>query len=223
MSPVLYGSMACTTHAADDPKTGQAQEAGETKDSGAIPAWVGPLVIGSLVTGLGAALANIAHSARLERQRRKAGILDAQVRNLYGPLHFFASCNQQISAHTWKVHEAAQKEYSGPHCSPARTEKIDATINVNNKYFAETSANNKRMVEILRNHHALIEPDDVEVFAGFLMDCLRSEIEFDPAGPRLPLEIYARVGDIYTIRPDVMELIDRRFKQKKADLERLSR
>ncbi len=197
-------------------------------NSGLLPQWIGTLLVsflgGGAFGGVVVTVLNMWHSNKVERKRRRTELLNSQLREFYGPLQFFASCNQIIFAQARKIEEAGDKEYGGPDFSPARSDRIDATINVNNEYFALVNANNKRMVEIITNHYSLIEPDDAETFALFLTDRLRHETEFNESGKlKLPLEVYGHLGDTYSLRPELVELIDRRFKQKKAELEEISR
>jgi hypothetical protein len=80
------------------------------------------------------------------------------------------------------------------------------------------------MVEILTNNYALIEPDDAETFARFRIHHLRRKTELDDS-PRLklPYEVYKHVGDIYNLPPEFTDLVNRRFREKKTELARLSR
>ena len=213
----------CVAQSSRDAKTGQTPSPGAQNNNGLLPQWIGPLLVsilgGGAFGGVVVTLLNMWHSNKVEGKRRRTELLDSQLREFYGPLQFFASCNQRIFGHTWKIEEAGQQEYGGPHASPARTACIDATISVNNEYFALANANNRRMVEIITNHYALIAPDDAEAFAQFLTDCLRHETEFDESRKlKLPLEVYGHLGDICSLRPELVELIDRRFKEKKAEL-----
>ena len=176
------------------------------------------LLGGGIAGGLLALLGNWT----LEINRRRRDFLDSQLRELYGPLCFFASCNEQINSHTSKIQQAADKEYSGPVASPARTNDINATIATQNRYSEQTAANNQRMLGILRDHYALIDPGDVEVLIEFRMDRLRQEVEFgDTAGPKLPLEIHNHLGSIYTLRPGFAKVIGDRFWEKRRERDRL--
>ena len=173
-----------------------------------------------------AGLINLWNNARLDRKRRRAEFLDSQLRELYGPLQFFASCSQSIYGRAWKIEQAGGQEYGGENWSKhsGLDEKIQATIDVNNEYFELVNANRRRMVEVLTNHYALIEPDDAEVFSEFLTDSVRHDTEFNKSrGLKLPLEVFHHLGDICTLRPEFVKLVERRFREKKADLKRLSR
>jgi hypothetical protein len=167
-------------------------------------------------------------NARQERRRRRIEFLDSQLRNLYGPLQFFVSGSQDIYKHVWSIEQAAHEEYGGEKASkqprPTVSEGIQATLEVNNEYFAITDENSRRMVEILTNNYALIEPDDAETFARFRVHHLRHKTEFDASRRlKLPYEVYTHVGDIYNLPPEFADVVNRRFRDKKAELERLSR
>ena len=133
-----------------------------------------------LGSGLIVGVIGFLHNARLDRKRRRAELLDSQLRELYGPLQFFASCSQSIYGHAWKIEEACDKEYGGKNASrqAGRSEEIQATIDVNNEYFELVNTNIKRMVEVLTSHYSHIEPDDAEIFSEFLTDSVRHETEF---------------------------------------------
>jgi hypothetical protein len=179
-----------------------------------------------LGSGLIVGVIGFLYNAKLDRKRRRAELLDAQLRELYGPLQFFASCSQNIYEHAWKIEEAYEQEFAAENASKhsGRTEEIDATLNVNNEYFELINVNKQRMVEILTNHYALIEPDDAEAFAGLLIGSVRRDTEFNRLGGlKLPREIYKRLGDISCLPPEFVKVVERRYKEKKAELERLSR
>ncbi len=110
------------------------------------------------------------------------------------------------------------------YCDQVRSDGIQATIDVNNEYFAIARNNNKHIVEILTNNYALIDPEDVEFFAEFHTHYLRSETEYDESHRlKLPLEVYTKIGDVYSLKPEFGQLVNRRFMDKKAELEWLLR
>ncbi len=177
------------------------------------------LVFGGGVVGV---VITILSNLHMERNRRKASLLEIQLRDLYGPLQLFLSCNRKIYEHTAEIEQAASREFGGPDASPARTEMITATIGVNNRFFALADANRRRMFRILTKHYDLIEPGDAEVFAQFLIDCFRRRTEFgEVEGKRLPLDIHLHLTPVYSHRPELAELVNRRFNEKKTALHKL--
>jgi hypothetical protein len=60
------------------------------------------------------------------------------------------------------------------------------------------------------------------VFARFIVDRTRLKIEIAKSGVlKTPVPIYEQMGDISFMRPEFIEIVDRRFKEKKAELEKL--
>jgi hypothetical protein len=182
-----------------------------------------PAVLGG---GATAGLISVWGNAWLERRRRRIELLDSQIRNLYGPLQFFVSGSQGVYRQASIIEQALHKEYGGENAQkhpPQRmSDEINAAISVNNEYFAVARENTQRIVDILTNNYPLIEPDDAEMFAQVRMHHLRHKTEFDDSGHlKLPLEVYAHVGDIYSLLPEFAELVNRRFKEKTAAFRKL--
>jgi hypothetical protein len=122
------------------------------------------------------------------------------------------------------MHEEYGGENSSKHPPQARTDDITASIGVNNDYFAIANENSQRIVEILTNNYALIEPEDAEILGQFRLHHLRHKTEFDESGRlKVPYDVYKHVGDIYSLDPAFAALVNRRFKEKKAELGRLLR
>lgn len=215
----------CVAQSSRDTITGQTSEPNPHDNSSFSWTLLVTPAVSFLGGGVIAGLINLWNNARLDRKRRRAEFLDSQLRNLYGPLQFLASCSQNIYGHAWKIGQAYDQEYGGENSlkHSGRSEEMQATLDVNNEYFELVNANRRRMVEILTNHYALTEPDDAEVFSGFLIDSVRRDTEFNkPAGLKLPREVYKRVGDICSLRPEFVKLVDRRFREKRVELKRLS-
>ncbi len=65
--------------------------------------------------------------------------------------------------------------------------------------------NNERILEILTNHYSLIDPDDAEIFAQFLIDYTRHKTEYGEGVLRTPISIYNLVGDVSSMRQQFIE------------------
>jgi hypothetical protein len=179
------------------------------------------LIFSFLGGGLVVAMLNLWHASRLDKIRRQVEFVKAQLGDLYGPLQFFTSCSVRISQISGEIHKAYAVEYEGK-TSDAAAERAGKTIDVSNAYVARIEANNKRIADILTNHYALIEPNDAEVFAKFMVDCTRRQTEFEDSGRlKTPLEIYRHLGDVAFLRPEFAEAVDKMFKAKQAELSRL--
>ena len=196
----------CEAQPPGDKRTAQTSEPSPQNNSGFSWQSVIAPAFSVLGSGLIVGVIGFLHNARLDRKRRRAELLDSQLRELYGPLQFFASCSQSIYGHAWKIEEACDKEYGGKNASrqAGRSEEIQATIDVNNEYFELVNTNIKRMVEVLTSHYSHIEPDDAEIFSEFLTDSVRHETEFSKSrGSKLPLGVFHHLGNVCTLRPSL--------------------
>ena len=183
--------------------------------------WLQP-ILGFLGGGAVGGLVTMFGNFWMERNRRKGDLLKMQLCNLYGPLQFFVSSNQEIFKHAYRIEQAGQNEFGGPVDSELRTKKIHATIDVNNEFFELVKTHNSRMLEILTNHYDLIEPEDAEAFAQFAVDCFRRNVEFDQTGKwKVPLDLHSHLPPIHSLSPEFANVVNRRFNEKSTDLRRL--
>lgn len=84
-----------------------------------------------------------------------------------------------------------------------------------NHYAGIVRDNNSKVVDLLRENYAYIDPQDTEVFQRFVIDHLRLEREFKTGKPLdIPLEIYFKVGEISLSRKEFMDLVKSRFVEK---------
>lgn len=176
---------------------------------------------GGLVVGL----INLWHSSRQERKRRRIESMRSELQELYGPLQFFTSSNSQLFKLADKLHEAYTREYVDKRWSDSASERVNKdaqqTLDLSNQYIRQAVENNGHIVEILTRNYALIEPDDAEVFAQFIVDYSRGKTEYGESGLKTPLEIYEHLGSVSFMRPEFIGAVDRRFKAKKAELKNL--
>lgn len=69
------------------------------------------LVISFLGGGVAVAFINLWNTNRLERKRKQIEFIRLQLQELYGPLQFFTSCNEQLFKLVDKIHKAYTDEY----------------------------------------------------------------------------------------------------------------
>jgi len=186
------------------------------------------LLFSFLGGGLVAGLLDWLRAAKSERTTRRIEYINSQLRELYGPLQFYTSRNAAIFELDDSFQKAYHKEFIEKQWSEASTTQdrvnqwANQTIALRKEYLAQIHKNNERILEILENHYSLIEPDDAEILTRFVVDYVRMRTENDESGRfRTPHLIYKQVGDISFMRPEFINLIDKRFKEKKAELDRL--
>lgn len=187
------------------------------------------LLGGGAVGGVVVGVLNLLNTNRLERKRKRIEFIRLQLQELYGPLQFLTSCNAQLFKLTNKLHEAYNAEYVNKKWSEEYntqervTQGALQTIDISNEYVKQAVDNNGHILEVLTNHYSLIEPADAEVFAQFVVDYTRSKTEHSASGLKMPLEIYHHLGDVSFMRPEFIAAVDKRFKEKQAELEKLLR
>lgn len=179
------------------------------------------LIISFLGGGILVALINWARTSRSERTTRKHDFLKEQITKVYGPLYFFVGITEALFALNDKFHKAYnehfvdQKWSTDPYTRENLKKEIDATLQISNHYVKIVRDNNSKIMDVLRENYAYIDPEDTEVFKQFIVDHLRMEREFKAEQPlETPLEIYLKVGEISYSRKEFMELVKKRFVEK---------
>ncbi len=179
------------------------------------------LIISFLGGGILVALINWARTSRSEKMTRKYEFFKEQITKVYGPLHFFVGLNEALFALNDKFHKAYNEHFvnqnwsTDPQTRENLSKKIGATLEIANHYVRLTRDNNSKIVDLLRDNYAHIDPEDTEVFQHFIIDHLRMEREFETEKPlATPLEIYFKVGEISYSRREFMELVKKRFVDK---------
>ena len=152
---------------------------------------------------------------------RKHEFLKDQMTKVYGPLFFFVGITEALFALSDKFHKAYKEHFvnqkwsSDPHTKETLGKEANATLQIANHYVGIVRDNNSKIMDILRENYAYIDPEDTEVFQQFIVDHLRMEREFKTEEPlETPLEIYLKVGEISYSRKEFMELVKKRFAQK---------
>ena len=179
------------------------------------------LIISFLGGGILGTLINWVRTSRSERTARKHEFFKEQMTKVYGPLYFFVGLNEALFSLNDKFHKAYnehfvdQKWSTDPQTRENLNKETIETLEIANHYVRLTRDNNSKIVDLLRDNYAYIDPEDTEVFQQFIIDHLRMEREFKGQKPlETPLEIYFKVGEISYSRKEFMELVRKRFVEK---------
>jgi hypothetical protein len=186
------------------------------------------LIVSFLGGGIVSAAINWVRSERADKKERKIKFLDDQLRNLYGPLYYFVSQSEKCFELNDRFHKAYNEEFIQEKWSKdALTQerlcvRAGQTLELANQYIAEVKSNNHKIKEILDNNYSFIDPDDVDVFMFFNEHYLRFNKEIEESGKLMtPDGIYEKIGDISFLRPEFIERVKLKFKNKKSSLDEL--
>jgi hypothetical protein len=188
------------------------------------------LVLSFLGGGLVVALLDWWRTSLSERRARRVEFIRLQLQNLYGPLQFFTSRNAKL----FEMNDGFQKAYTQEYVEKQWSQEYNTqenvsraasqTLDIANEYIEQVKKNNVHILAILESQYSLIEPADIEVFTQFVVDYTRMNTEVDETGRlKTPFEIYRHLGSISFMRPDFIKAVDKRFKEKKSELEKLLR
>jgi len=128
------------------------------------------LVISFMGGGVIAGLISWARIARSERETRKSDYIKSQLDNLYGPIYYYTSQNNELFRLSEKIMGAYTEEYSGRKWSEEPTtqnnlkEETTQTIDISNRYIEIVTENNKKAVDIIQNNASFIDPEDNDIF-----------------------------------------------------------
>ncbi len=186
------------------------------------------LIFSFLGGGLVAGLLDWWRAGRSERKTRRIESIRVQLQELYGPLQFFTSCNANLFELSDRFQEAYTKEYVEKQYSRQQATRdslkqaTSQTLDIANQYIEQVKENNEYILAILESHYSLIEHADIEVCTQFIVDYTRLKTETDESGRlKTPLEIYQHLGSISFMRPEFIKAVDKRFNEKKAELDKL--
>ena len=186
------------------------------------------LIFSFLGGGFVAGLLDWWRAARSERKTRRIEFITLQLQELYGPLQFFASCNAKLFELSDRFQKAYTQEYVEKQYSRQQATRnwlkqaTSQTLDIANQYIEQVKENNEHILAILESRYSLIEPADIEVCAQFIVDYTRLKTETDESGRlKTPFEIYQHLGDISFMRPEFIKAVDKRFNEKKAELDKL--
>ncbi len=177
-------------------------------------------VVGSMVGAICIKLVEWFKEGWVQKKQREIANLQEQLKSLYGWLHFLVSQNQQCFVMGDNVTQAHIQEYEGREFSV--NPESDRTISVSNAYSSLVKDNNALIRKLLAENWHLIDNDDVEVFAGFLGNHTRMNVEAgDDASKRLPPLIRRRLDPIYYMPAVFVERVDGKWKAKRERLDTL--
>ena len=181
------------------------------------------LIISFVGGGILSAAINWARAERAEKRERKIKFLDDQLRNLYGPLYYFVSQSEKCFELNKKFHNAYNEEFVNQKWSKDEItrerlkEQTSTTLDIANQYIHEVKSNNQKIKEILDSKYSYIDPDDIDVFMLFNEHYLRYQKEIEEEEKLItPEGIYERIGDISFLRPEFIERVKLKFRNKKS-------
>lgn len=186
------------------------------------------LIANILGSGITVAVINWFYQHRSGRTNRRSAWLERQLQQLYGPLCYLISANEELLRHVRLLEGAFEVEYTGKTFSDIAHESISKevkdTINVQNRYTQLMIDNNSEAVRLIRDHYAFIDLEDATLMQELVMDSVRWEQEARIREPdtRLPLRIALTVPPVRFHRAETVERIKTKFAQKQAEILRLT-
>lgn len=192
-----------------------------------VQSFAGVFLGGLLSGGIGGILVNRWFIARAEKRQRKLEFIKRQLQDLYGPLYFLTSQNSRLFGLARQIHKAYQEEYVDKQYSQEElaqervTQGAEKAIEISNQYIQQTKEYNRRIQDLLRKNYHLVDPDDIELLSEHLTDFTRMETAVDESGLQMPMEIYKHLGGISFMRPQFIELIEKRFLAKQQERKEL--
>ena len=188
------------------------------------------LIFSFLGGGLVLGILNWIRVALSEKKDLRIKELNEQIRNLYGPLYFFASQNDKCFRLNDSILKAYRIEYveekysQDEHTQENLRKEATLTLDIANAYVSLVTQNNEKLIEILKNNYSYIDPEDTDVFQQFVVDHNRLKTERDESGRlKTSLEIYHHVGEISFMRPEFIRTVSAKFTAKKNEIDSLSR
>ena len=186
------------------------------------------LVVSFLGGGVISALINWIRMESADKKDRKMEFLREQIQKLYGPLYYLILQNEKLFDLNDKLDKAYCKEYIGKQWSLDQNtqntikQESSQTIELRNEYSEIVTKNNIKIRELLDQHYALIDPDDIKTTILFFEHHIRLSTEVDEKGKlKTPRNIYNHMGNISFLRPEVIKRIKEKFSKKRAELDKL--
>jgi hypothetical protein len=185
------------------------------------------LIFSFLGGGIVVAIMNWIKTIHSEKITRKVEYLTKQIINLYGPLYFFTSQNEQLFDLYRKFNQAYDKEFvqkKWAEDEQTRTAvRKDAmnTIDTANKYIALVRSNNDKIADIISSNYSYIDENDIDIFKQFILDYTRLKTEMNINGEvTTPLRIYMHIEEISYMRPQFIGRVMQKFNSKIGELRR---
>jgi hypothetical protein len=185
------------------------------------------LVVSFIGGGAASAAINWFHANRVAHREQEASFLSNQLAQLYGPLHFFASQNEQLFKLSDDVQQQYTEHFTGRWSEQAAIqqsldEAMMATIALSNSYIERVVENNARVSELLATNWHLVDPDDIEVFSRFQVHYTRYLHEVKQAGrAKIPFTIVMRLGPIPFMASEMIERVRSTFEKQQRRLQKL--
>ncbi len=178
---------------------------------------------GGLVVGLIIFFFQWYKETRTESRRRHVGYLQNQLHDLYGPLHFFLSQNEQLVKHSVEIDRQYKDYFEGKQWADEAMKRIEeqalATIHLSNRYSEKVTENNTAMVDILQTQWYLIDEDDIELFSSFQTHVIRHHIEFaENQAKGVPLSIRLKLGNVRFYDPESATRVRQKWNAKRDEL-----
>lgn len=156
-------------------------------------------------------------------------MLQDQLRQLYGPLFFFTSQNEELFKLTGNIEDARREFFEGKQWSneertqEALSKQHLATIELGNTYVERVVRNNERVMDIIEKSWHLVDRGDVEILSRFQVDYTRYLVEAKDRGATgVPFSVRVKLGHIPFMHPDVIACVRATFERKRARLVRLT-
>ncbi len=184
-------------------------------------------ILSFLGGGVVAAVGNWIHAGRFARRQAEIQYVLCQLQDLYGPLYFFTSQNEQLFKLYNDIHNAYSAYFGRNWSQEASTQETiatgaQATINLGNVYVHQVRENNGHVVEILKDHWHLVDADDLRVFSEFQVDHVRFTTEVqNNQGKGVPFEISETLGSISYMRPEMIRAVEGAVRAKRVRLSEL--
>lgn len=183
------------------------------------------LIISFVGGGLVVVLIEWYRAYRTSTHERRLQIIRDQLEKLYGPIFFFTSQNQECFAVSKKLHAALNSEKTSVvnkagNCQSLLTmDEVKQTVDLSNEYVRLVTRNNDQIIDILKQAWSLVDAEDIDLFRQMIVDYTRLKVEVGADGKmKTPFLVYPQVGDISFMRPEFMERIESRVREKQDAL-----
>jgi hypothetical protein len=100
--------------------------------------------------------------------------------------------------------------------------EAEDAISVQNRYTKVIIDNNRKMIDLIRENFAYVDPDDFTPLQEFILDCTRLDVESEGNEPVLPIRIKLNVPTITFYRPDFVDFVRAKFWIKQNELKKIS-
>lgn len=175
-------------------------------------------------SGVASAIVAALFHRSAEKKRVQTAYISEQLRELYGPLSFLCSANQQIFDLASRINSVFKAEYvdkkwsSDPHTQEAVKDGRRQTIALENVYVSQVVANNEKAVALVETHWHLVEPEDIDLLTQYLLDFRRYQTESGASPTPAPFAVDMALGEISFMRPNLVKAILTQYDSKQSRL-----